>query len=196
MTAQSIGRTMGSMVFLGRHLCLILTDLKDSDKVVLLYALVNPTGVFGNSVESISECSTEAQKQLKAMSHFMPKRAEAHPPSHSSFSCAQLCQSPCLSRRKSQSFGCIPKIQGQCNIHSHFYVSRPLTSAHAGHNEFTFDVQIRENPPLEMLSKNTQADGCSCASMSSGFASYEAASALNNRLSCFMLGTRAYCASQ
>lgn len=156
ITAWSIGRTMGSLVFLGRHLCLTLTDLKDSDKVVLLYVPVNPTGVFGNTVESISECSTEAQKQTKAMSHFMPKRAKAHPLSHSRFFSAQLCQSPRLPRRKRQSLGCIPK-------------SPPLTSVLAGHNEFTFDVQIRENPPLEMLSKNTQADGC--ASMSSGFAS-------------------------
>lgn len=40
------------------------------------------------------------------------------------------------------------------------------------------------------LSKNTRADGCSCTTMSAGFASYEAASALIKRLSCFMLGTR------
>ncbi len=38
MTAQSIGRAMGSLVVLDRHLWLTLTDMKDAEKAVLLNA--------------------------------------------------------------------------------------------------------------------------------------------------------------
>ncbi len=41
-TAQSVGRVMGSLVVLNRHLWLTLTDMKDAEKTVLLNAPVNP----------------------------------------------------------------------------------------------------------------------------------------------------------
>lgn len=47
------------------HLWLTLTDLKDSDKVVLLDTPVSTMGLIGNAVEAF----TKAQKQSKAIYH-------------------------------------------------------------------------------------------------------------------------------
>ncbi len=71
--AQSVGKAMGFMVVLQRHLWLNLADLKDADRKVLLNAPVTPSGLFGDAVES--ERFAEAQKRAKAMSHVMPRRA-------------------------------------------------------------------------------------------------------------------------
>ncbi len=68
--AQSVGKAMGFMVVLQRHLWLNLADRK-----VLLNASVTPSGLFGDAVESITERFAEAQKRAKAMSHVMPRRA-------------------------------------------------------------------------------------------------------------------------
>ncbi len=73
--AQAMGKAMGFMIALQRHLWLNLTDLKDADHKVLLNALVTPSGLFGDAVESIIERFVEAQKHAKAMSHVMPRRA-------------------------------------------------------------------------------------------------------------------------
>ncbi len=62
------------MVVLQRHLWLNLADLKEADRKVLLNALVTPSGLFGDAVESITERFAEAQKRAKAMSHVMPRR--------------------------------------------------------------------------------------------------------------------------
>ncbi len=69
--AQAIGRTMGFMVVQQRHLWLTLADLKDSDRMVLLNAPITPSGLFGDTVDSIIEQFAEAQKRTKAMSHVM-----------------------------------------------------------------------------------------------------------------------------
>ncbi len=45
---------------------------------------MNPSGLFGAAVETFMECFIEVQKQSKAISHFLPKRAGAKPPAHSS----------------------------------------------------------------------------------------------------------------
>ncbi len=72
--AQAVGKAMGFMVVLQRHLWLNLADLKEADRKVLLNALVTPSGLFGDAVESITERFAEAQKRAKAMSHVMPRR--------------------------------------------------------------------------------------------------------------------------
>ncbi len=70
--AQAVGKAMGFMVVLQRHLWLNLADLKEADRKVLLNAPVTPSGLFGDAVESITERFAEAQKRAKAMSHVMP----------------------------------------------------------------------------------------------------------------------------
>ncbi len=73
--AQSVGKAMGFMVVLQRHLWLNLADLKEADRKVLLNAPITPSGLFGDAMESITERFAEAQKRAKAMSHVMPRRA-------------------------------------------------------------------------------------------------------------------------
>ncbi len=73
--AQSVGKAMGFMVVLQRHLWLNLADLKDADRKVLLNAPISPSGLFGDAVETITERFAETQKRAKAMSHVMPRRA-------------------------------------------------------------------------------------------------------------------------
>ncbi len=58
--AQSVGKAMGFMVVLQRHLWLNLADLKEADRKVLLNAPVTPAGLFGDAVESITERFAEA----------------------------------------------------------------------------------------------------------------------------------------
>ncbi len=52
--AQSVGKAMGFMVVLQRHLWLNLADLKDADRKVLLNAPISPSGLFGDAVETIT----------------------------------------------------------------------------------------------------------------------------------------------
>ncbi|KAI2651159.1 Golgin subfamily B member 1 [Labeo rohita] len=83
-TAQGIGRCMGSLVTLQRHLWLMLTDMRESEKAQL------------DAVGSFSEKFLEAQKQSKAMSHFLLKRdRSAAPPPRSRSSSLQ-----CSKRRE------------------------------------------------------------------------------------------------
>ncbi len=53
--AQAVGKAMGFMVVLQRHLWLNLAALKEADRKVLLNAPVTPSGLFGDAVESITE---------------------------------------------------------------------------------------------------------------------------------------------
>ncbi|KAL0197791.1 hypothetical protein M9458_006331, partial [Cirrhinus mrigala] len=88
--AQGIGRCKGSLVTLQRHLWLTLTDMRESEKAQLLDAPISPLGLFGDAVGSFSEKFLEAQKQSKAMSHFLPKRdRSAAPPPRSRSSSSQ-----------------------------------------------------------------------------------------------------------
>ncbi len=70
VTARAIGRNMGNLVVLDRHLWLTLNELKDSEKTALP---VNPSGLLGVAVETFTERFFEAQKQSKAIRHFLPK---------------------------------------------------------------------------------------------------------------------------
>ncbi len=94
VTARAIGRNMGNLVVLDRNLWLTLTELKDSEKTALLDAPVNPSGLFGTAVEMFTERFVEAQKQSKAISHFLPKRASAKHPAHSHSTLAQHAGRP------------------------------------------------------------------------------------------------------
>ncbi len=72
--AQGVGKAMGFMIILQRHLWLNLADLKDADRKVLLNAPVTPSGLFVDAVESIIGHFAEAQKRAKTMSHAMQRR--------------------------------------------------------------------------------------------------------------------------
>lgn len=87
-SAQAIGRSMGFMVVLNRHLWLTLADLKDADRKTLLNAPVTPSGLFGDAVESVTERFSETQKRAKAMSHVMPRRSLQSPSARSRSSSA------------------------------------------------------------------------------------------------------------
>ncbi len=88
VTARAIGRNMGNLVVLDRHLWLTLNELKDSEKKALP---VNPSGLLGVAVETFTERFVEAQKQSKAISHFLPKRAGVKSPACSrSFSAQRV----------------------------------------------------------------------------------------------------------
>lgn len=74
MTVQSIGRNMGSLVTLQRHLWLTLSDMRESEKAQQLDTPISPQGLFGDAGSSFSEKFVEAQKHSKALSHFLRKR--------------------------------------------------------------------------------------------------------------------------
>ncbi|KAL0149545.1 hypothetical protein M9458_055072 [Cirrhinus mrigala] len=73
MTAQSIGRSMASLVVPERHFWLTLTEIKDADKVPFLDSPVSPTGLFGPAVEGFAKRFTASQKSSQAIRHFLPK---------------------------------------------------------------------------------------------------------------------------
>ncbi|KAI2644409.1 Platelet glycoprotein V [Labeo rohita] len=79
-TAQAIGRSMASLVVLVRHLWLTLTEVKDTDKVPFLDALVSPTGLFGPVVEGFAKRFSAAQKTSKAISAAASGRPKSVPP--------------------------------------------------------------------------------------------------------------------
>ncbi|XP_048036007.1 sialoadhesin-like [Megalobrama amblycephala] len=62
---------------LQHHLWLNLTEIKDADKMAFLDAPVSPSGLFGPSVEGLTERFTAAQKSSQAMRHFLPKRSSS-----------------------------------------------------------------------------------------------------------------------
>lgn len=82
---MAVGCSMGSMVILNRHLWLTLTEMK---KTSLLDATVSPQGLFDDAVCMFFERFSEAQKQSKAMSHFLHRHAGAAQPEHSRSSSA------------------------------------------------------------------------------------------------------------
>lgn len=58
---------MGFMVVLHRHLWLTLANLKDTDRKTLLNTPITPSDIFGDAVESVVECFSEAQKSSDAV---------------------------------------------------------------------------------------------------------------------------------
>ncbi len=76
-TAQAIGRSMSSLIVLEHHLWLMMTEMKEADKVPFLDAPVSSGSLFGLAVEGFAERFTEAQKSSKAMRHFLPKHTSS-----------------------------------------------------------------------------------------------------------------------
>ncbi len=76
-TAQTIGRSMSSLIVLERYLCLTMTVMKEVNKVPFLDAPVLSGNLYGPAVESFAECFTKAQKLSQALRHFLPKRTSS-----------------------------------------------------------------------------------------------------------------------
>ncbi len=76
-TARAIGRSMAAMVAAERHLWLTLSDMKDKDRVFLLDALLAPSGLFGNAINSVVDRYQEAREQAVAFQWFLPRRSSA-----------------------------------------------------------------------------------------------------------------------
>ncbi|KAI2645311.1 Transposon Ty3-G Gag-Pol polyprotein [Labeo rohita] len=79
-TARAIGRSMAALVAAERHLWLTLSDMKEKDRVFLLDAPLSPSGLFGNSVNSVVDRYQEARKQAAAFQRFLPLRHPARLP--------------------------------------------------------------------------------------------------------------------
>ncbi|KAI2657596.1 Transposon Ty3-G Gag-Pol polyprotein [Labeo rohita] len=71
-TARAIGRSMAALVAAERHLWLTLSDMKEKDRVFLLDAPLSPSGLFGDSVNSVVDRYQEARKQAAAFQRFLP----------------------------------------------------------------------------------------------------------------------------
>ncbi|KAI5108305.1 hypothetical protein C0J45_1899, partial [Silurus meridionalis] len=65
-TARAVGQTMAALVATERHLWLTLSDLLDKDRAVLLNALMNPPGLFGDAVTTFANRFQEFKKQSAA----------------------------------------------------------------------------------------------------------------------------------
>ncbi|KAI2653767.1 Transposon Ty3-G Gag-Pol polyprotein [Labeo rohita] len=76
-TARAVGRTMAAMVAAERHLWLTLSDMKEKDRVFLLDAPLQPSGLFGDVVDSVVSRYQEARKQAAAFQRFLPRRSLA-----------------------------------------------------------------------------------------------------------------------
>ncbi len=76
-TAQAIGRSMSSLVVLERHLWLMITQMKEADKVPFLDAPVSSGSLFGPALEGFVERFTEAQKSSQAIWHFLQKHTSS-----------------------------------------------------------------------------------------------------------------------
>ncbi|KAI2667130.1 Transposon Ty3-G Gag-Pol polyprotein [Labeo rohita] len=76
-TARAIGRSMAALVAAERHLWLTLSDMKEKDRVFLLDAPLSPSGLFGDSVNSVVDRYQEARKQAAAFQRFLPLRHPA-----------------------------------------------------------------------------------------------------------------------
>ncbi len=61
-TAHAIGRSMAALVAAERHLWLTLSDIREKDRVFLLDAPLAPSGLFGDTVESVVDRHQEARK--------------------------------------------------------------------------------------------------------------------------------------
>ncbi|CAM4569325.1 unnamed protein product [Leuciscus chuanchicus] len=92
--AQAVGRSMGYLVVLHRHLWLTLSDVKDADRKTLLNAPITSTGLFGDAVDKVTERYSETQKKAKAMSHVIPRRAPPPQPRSRSSSASRRPQAP------------------------------------------------------------------------------------------------------
>ncbi|KAL0181298.1 hypothetical protein M9458_023704, partial [Cirrhinus mrigala] len=60
-----------------QHLWLMLSDMKEKDRVFLLDAPLEPSGLFGDAVDSVFSRYQEACKQAAAFQWFLPRRSLA-----------------------------------------------------------------------------------------------------------------------
>ncbi|KAL0194632.1 hypothetical protein M9458_008204, partial [Cirrhinus mrigala] len=58
-----------------RHLWLTLSDMKEKDRVFLLDAPLEPSGLFGDAVNSVVSRYQEARKQAAAFQRYLPRRS-------------------------------------------------------------------------------------------------------------------------
>ncbi|KAL0175435.1 hypothetical protein M9458_027765, partial [Cirrhinus mrigala] len=76
-TARAVGRSMAAMVAAERHLWLTLSDMKEKDRVFLLDTPLEPSGLFGDTVDSVVSRYQEAPKQAAAFQRYLPCRSLA-----------------------------------------------------------------------------------------------------------------------
>ncbi|KAL0163886.1 hypothetical protein M9458_039639, partial [Cirrhinus mrigala] len=74
-TARAVGRSMAVMVAAERHLWLTLSDMKEKDRAFLLDAPLEPSGLFGDAVNSVVSRYQEARKQAAAFQRYLPRRS-------------------------------------------------------------------------------------------------------------------------
>ncbi len=70
-TARAIGRFMAAE----RHLWLTLSNIKEKDRVFLMYAPLAPSSLFGDAVNTVVDRVQEAKKQAAAFQQFLPQRS-------------------------------------------------------------------------------------------------------------------------
>ncbi|KAL0201659.1 hypothetical protein M9458_004846, partial [Cirrhinus mrigala] len=73
-TARAIRRSMAALVAAERHLWLTLSDMKEKDRVFFLDAPLAPSGLFGDTVNSVVDRYQKAHKQAAAFQRFLPCR--------------------------------------------------------------------------------------------------------------------------
>ncbi len=77
-TARGIGRSITALVAAERHLWLTLSNMKEKDRVFLMDTLLVPSGLFGDSVDSVDSVVDryqEARKQAVAFKRFLPRHS-------------------------------------------------------------------------------------------------------------------------
>ncbi len=77
VTARALGQTMSTLEVQERHLWLILTDTRESDKHRFLDSPISQAGLFGEAVEDFAQQFSAAQKQTEAFHHILPRRSAA-----------------------------------------------------------------------------------------------------------------------
>ncbi len=77
-TARAIRWSMAALMAAERHLWLTLLDIKDRDRVFLLAALLLPSGLFGDAVDSVVDKHQEVRRQAASFQWFLPHRSLAH----------------------------------------------------------------------------------------------------------------------
>ncbi len=73
-TARAVGHSMAGSVAAERHLWLILTEIREKEKVFLLDAPISQSGLFGEAVSSVVDKFCSAKTQSAALKQFMPRR--------------------------------------------------------------------------------------------------------------------------
>ncbi len=85
-TARAVGHSMAGSVAAERHLWLILTEIREKEKVFLLDAPISQSGLFGEAVSSVVDKFCSAKTQSAALKQFMPRRLRDYSTPSSSLS--------------------------------------------------------------------------------------------------------------